>query len=233
MKKTVKEEKVKKEKVAKVIVDREKIYTLEEGIKLVKETSTVKFDASVEVHIRLGIDPKKGDQAIRSTVKLPHGTGKTKKIAAFVSPKKEKEAKEAGAYLVGGVELIKEIKKSGKCDFEIAVCEPELMRDLSQIAKLLGPKGLMPNPKIGTVTKEIKKTIEELNKGLVDFRNDDSANLHLMVGKVSFEDKQLKENIEAFLEALKRIKPESLKGSLIQSISICSAMGPGIRVSYK
>ncbi len=221
----------KRVKANKEKVDKNKLYSLSDAIKLVKETANIKFDSSVEVHIRLGIDSKKGDQAIRSTVSLPHGIGKSKKIAAFVSPKKEKEAREAGAHLVGGLSLIEEIKKSGKCDFEIAVCEPDLMKDLAQIAKILGPKGLMPNPKTGTVTKEIKKTIEDLGKGLVDFRNDDSANLHLMVGKVSFNEEQLKENIEAFLEGLKKLKPESVKGSFIKSISICSTMGPGIRVS--
>jgi len=221
----------KRVKANKEKVDKNKLYSLSDAIKLVKETANIKFDSSVEVHIRLGIDSKKGDQAIRSTVSLPHGIGKSKKIAAFVSPKKEKEAREAGAHLVGGLSLIEEIKKSGKCDFEIAVCEPDLMKDLAQIAKILGPKGLMPNPKTGTVTKEIKKTIEDLGKGLVDFRNDDSANLHLMVGKVSFNEEQLKENIEAFLEGLKKLKPGSVKGSFIKSISICSTMGPGIRVS--
>jgi len=207
-----------------------KVYSIEEAVKLLKETSTVKFDASVEIHVKLGIDPKKGDQIIRSTLTLPHGTGKTKKIAAFVSPEKEKEAKVAGADLVGGIELINQIKKDGKCDFEVAVAEPSIMKDLAVIAKTLGTKGLMPNPKTGTVTPDIKKAVEDLKKGKIAFKNDDSANVHLMIGKVSFDDNKLKENIEAFINTIKRIKPETAKGTYIRSITLCSAMGPGIKI---
>ena len=218
-------------KEAKAKVEKDKVYSLDEAIKLIKETSTVKFDASVEIHVRLGIDSKKGEQVVRASVTLPHGTGKTKKIAAFVTPDKEKEAKAAGAEVIGGKELIDKIKKDSKCNFEIAVAVPEIMKDLAVIAKTLGQKGLMPNPKTGTVTKDIKKAIEEIKKGRLDFKNDDSGNLHLMVGKVSFTEQQLKENIQKFLDTVKKSKPESLKGTFIKSISIASSMGPGIKVS--
>lgn len=215
---------------AKAKVDANKNYSLTEAIKLIKETSTVKFDASVEVHVKLGIDPQKGEQVVRGTVALPQGTGKTKRIAAFVTPDKEKEAKEAGAQVVGGVELINQIKKDSKCDFDLAIAVPEIMRELSQVAKILGQKGIMPNPKTGTVTSEVKKTIAELLKGKVFFKNDDSGNVHVMVGKVSFLEGQLKENVEVFLEALKRARPEGIKGPYILSVTLSSSMGPGIKI---
>jgi len=212
-------------------VDSNKVYTLEEAIKLVKETSTVKFDASVEVHARLGIDPKKGDQQIRSTVALPHGTGKTKVIAAFVGPNDEKAAKDAGADFVLGEQEIKKIKDTGKVEFEIAVATPEMMPKIAVAAKVLGPKGLMPNPKTETVGKDVAKMIGELKKGKAAFKNDDTANVHQAVGKVSFTEEQLKENIEAFLSVLRQIKPQSMKGIYIKALYITSAMGPSVRVT--
>ncbi|MBU1131610.1 50S ribosomal protein L1 [Patescibacteria group bacterium] len=215
---------------AKAKVNADQSYPLDEAIKLLKETSKVKFDASVEVHVKLGINPKKGDQIIRSAVTMPHGTGKTKKIAAFVTPAKEKEAKAAGADVVGGKELIEQIKKDGKIDFEVAVAEPAMMKDLAVIAKTLGQKGLMPNPKTGTVTPDVKKAVEELKKGKANFKNDDTANIHLMIGKVSFPEEQLKENFQTFMEALKKAKPDSVKGAYIKSITLASSMGPGIKV---
>lgn len=215
---------------AKEKINAEQTYSLEEAVKLVKETSQTKFDASVEVHVKLGIDPKKGDQVVRASVILPHGTGKSKKIVAFVTLAKEKEAKEAGAEIVGGKELIENIKKDGKCDFDVAVAAPDIMKDLAVIAKILGQKGLMPNPKVGTVTPDIKKIIGEIKKGKTDFKNDDTANLHVMVGKVSFSADQLKENITAFMDVVKRTKPENFKGTFIRSVVIASSMGPGIKV---
>ncbi|HLC63933.1 MAG TPA: 50S ribosomal protein L1 [Patescibacteria group bacterium] len=222
--------KSKRYKAVKAKVEANKTYNLAEAVKLVKETSEVKFDASVEVHVKLGIDPKKGDQVVRASVVMPHGTGRTKKIAAFVRPDKEKEAKEAGADVVGGKDLIEKIKKDGKCDFEIAVAVPEIMKDLSVIAKTLGQKGLMPNPKVGTVTSDVTKVIAEIKKGKADFKNDDTGNVHVMVGKVSFTEGQLKDNLAAFMEALKKVKPESLKGTYIKSVFLSSSMGPGIKV---
>ncbi|OGH84731.1 MAG: 50S ribosomal protein L1 [Candidatus Magasanikbacteria bacterium RIFOXYA2_FULL_44_8] len=212
-------------------LEKNKVYTLDEAIKLVKETAGVKFDASVEIHAKLGIDPKKGEQQIRATVVLPHGTGKSKKIAAFVTSEKEKDAKEAGADLVYGEEDIKKIKDTGKIDFEIAVTTPDMMPKLAAIAKILGPKGLMPNPKTETVGPNIKKIIEELKKGKITFKNDDTSNVHQMVGKVSFSEAQLKDNLVAFLDALKKAKPNSAKGTYIQNLVLCSTMGPAIKIN--
>ena len=212
-------------------VDRQRHYSVTEAIKLLKETSTVKFDAAAEAHLRLGIDPKKGEQIVRGTVILPHGSGKVQKIVAFVTPAKEKEAKEAGADIVGGKELIDQIKKDEKINFEVAVAEPAMMKDLSVIARILGQKGLMPNPKVGTVTPEIKKIITELKKGKINFKNDENGNVHIMFGRLSFTEKQLQENFLTFIEALKKAKPETVKGTYFNSVVIASSMGPGIKVN--
>jgi large subunit ribosomal protein L1 len=179
----------------------------------------------------LGIDPKKGEQQIRATVVLPHGTGKTKKVAAFVSPEKEKEAKDAGADFVYGEEQIKKIKDTNKIEFEVAVTTPDMMPKLALIAKVLGPKGLMPNPKTETVGPNIKKMVEELKKGKITFKNDDTANVHQIIGKISFAEAQLKENLIAFLDALKKAKPSTSKGAYIKSLTLCTSMGPAIRIN--
>ncbi len=205
-----------------------KTYSFEEGIKKVKENSHAKFDESVEVHIRTGIDPKKGEQQIRSTCILLHGTGKTKKIAVFTE--NEKEAKEAGADIVGGKELIKKIKTKAVIDFDVAVATPEIMRELSQIAKILGPKGLMPSPKNETVTKDVVKTVKELKAGKITIKNDETSNIHQIIGKVSWDENKLKENFEAFLTAVNKAKPAGVKGIFIKSISICSTMGKGFKI---
>jgi large subunit ribosomal protein L1 len=212
-------------------VDKNKVYSWDEAIKLVKETSGVKFDASVEVHAHLGIDPKKGEQQVRASASLPHGTGKTKKVAAFVSPEKEKEAKDAGADFVYGEEDIKRIKDTGKIEFDVAVTTPDMMAKLAAVAKVLGPKGLMPNPKTETVSPNVKKMIEELKKGKITFKNDDTSNIHQSIGKVSFSEAQLKENLAAFLDVLKRAKPTTSKGTYLQNLIICSTMGPAIRIA--
>ncbi|PIT86949.1 MAG: 50S ribosomal protein L1 [Candidatus Magasanikbacteria bacterium CG10_big_fil_rev_8_21_14_0_10_43_6] len=212
-------------------VDKTKTYTLAEAIALVKETSTVKFDATVEVHLRLGIDPKKGDQQIRSTVTLPHGTGKTKRIAAFVGANDEKAAKDAGADFIYGEEEIKTIKDTGKVEFDVAIATPEMMPKLALVAKVLGPKGLMPNPKTETVGTDVAKMVGALKKGRASFKNDDTANVHQAVGKVSFSDAQLQENVEAFLETVKKIKPQKSKGTYIKSLFLTSSMGPSVKVA--
>lgn len=214
----------------KAKVEKTKLYSIEEAVALVKETSTVKFDASVEFHARLGIDPRKGDQQIRSTVVLPHGTGKTKKIAAFVDANNEQAAKDAGADFVYGEEDIKTIKTTGKIEFDVAVAIPTMMPKLAVAAQVLGPKGLMPNPKSGTVGPDVAKMINELKGGKVAFKNDDTANVHLLVGKVSFDDTKLVENIKAFVEVLRKAKPPTAKGVYIKSAFLTSAMGPSVKL---
>lgn len=222
----------KRYKASQSLIDSSKNYPIgEEAIELVKKTANTKFDASVEVHIRLGIDPKKADQLVRGSVTLPHGTGKKKRIAVFAEGKDQEAAKKAGAEIVGSEELIKEIKTSGKCDFEIALATPEMMKKLGQIAKILGPKGLMPNPKNETIAKDVAQSVKELSGGKVTFRNDDSGNIHQMLGKASFETKKLLENFNVFFEAVKRAKPAAAKGVYIQNISLSSTMGPGIQVN--
>jgi len=211
-------------------IDPAKAYPINEAIKLVKDTSTVKFDGSVEIHIRLGINREKSDQQVRGTITLPHGTGKTKKIAAIVSAEKVKEAKDAGADISGSQELIDEIKKTSKIDAEIVLATPDMMPKLAVVAKILGPKGLMPSPKNETITTNLKKTIDELKKGKINFKGDDTGNVHQIIGKVSFSEKQLLENYLAFLGAIKKAKPASAKGSYIQNISLNTSMGPGVKV---
>lgn len=220
----------KRMKENKAKVEKTKAYSIDEALKLVKETSTVKFDASVEVHANLGIDTKKSDQQIRATVVLPHGTGKTKSIAAFVAPGKEKEAKDAGADFVYSEDDIKKIKDTGKIEFDIAVTTPDMMPKLAVVAKVLGPKGLMPNPKTETVGPSIKQMVESLKKGKVTFKNDDTANVHMAIGKISFSTEQLKENFTAFYDALKKCKPNSSKGTYIKNLVLTSSMGPSIKV---
>jgi large subunit ribosomal protein L1 len=208
--------------------DNKKSYSIEEAVKVMKENKVVKFDESVEVHIKTNVDPKKGDQQLRSTVALPHGTGKTMRIAVITSTM-EKDAKEAGADIVGGEELIDKMSK--EINFDILVATPEMMPKLAKMAKVLGPKGLMPNPKTETVTTKIKETVEALKKGKAAFKNDDTANVHQLVGKLSFDDAKLVENIKAFIEAVEKAKPAAFKGKLISGITVCSTMGFGIKIA--
>lgn len=226
-------ESIKKDEEKKEIFDKSKIYPAQEAIGLVKKLSKTKFDASVEVHFRLGIDSKKGEQQIRSTVGLPHGTGKTVKVAAFVSADKVEAVKKAGADYVGGDDLIAEIKKTEKTDFQVAVAEPAMMKNLSQIAKILGTRGLMPSPKNETVTANPVKAVMELKKGKVSFKNDDTGNVHVAIGKVSFDEKKLLENYNILLEAVKKAKPSGSKGVYLKNISINPTMGLGIKVEIR
>jgi large subunit ribosomal protein L1 len=214
----------------KKLIDPKKSYPLAEAVELIKKTASTKFDSTIELHFRLGIDPQKGDQQVRGTVTLPHGSGKTKKIAAFVTGEKTKEAAEAGADLVGAEDLIETIVKTGKIEFDIAVATPEMMPKLAKAAKVLGPKGLMPNPKTDTVGVNVKKMIEELKKGKVSFKNDDTANIHVAIGKASFAADKLAENIQAVIDALSRSKPASAKGVYFQNIALTSSMGPAVKI---
>ncbi|MFC1612899.1 50S ribosomal protein L1 [Patescibacteria group bacterium] len=229
-KKNVKvEETVKIEKDEKI--DKNKAVSIDEAVKIIKEAKKAKFDESVEIHIKLGIDPKKGDQMVRSTAVLPHGIGKTKKIAVITADDNQKEAQNAGADIVGGKEMIEKIKTSGKVNFDVLVATADVMKDLAKIAKILGPRGLMPSPKNETITNNISKTVEELKKGKISFKNDDTSNIHQIIGKISFTENQLVENFKAFIDEIKKAKPSSSKGTYMKNIVICSTMGKGVRVN--
>lgn len=211
--------------------EEKKVYSIEEAVKLVKEEKKAKFDESIEVHLKLGIDTKKGDQQIRGNCVLPHGTGKVKKIAVITSESNLKEAENAGVDIAGGEEMIEKIKTSGKLDFDILVATPDVMKNLAKIAKILGPRGLMPSPKAETVTTNLTKTISELKKGKINFKNDDTGNTHQIIGKKSFDENKLVENFKAFIEEVKKVKPASSKGVYIRSAVICSTMGKGFKVA--
>ena len=211
-------------------VDKDKIYTLEEAINFIKDNSSTKFDESIELHFNLGIDPRKGDQQVRSTMILPHGTGKTKKVVVFAEGEQAQEAKKAGADEVGSDELIEEIKKAGKCDFDEAIATPDMMKKLGKIAKILGIKGIMPNPKKDTVTTNVAQALKDVKGGKIAFKNDDTSNIHQVIGKVSFTKEQLTENTNAFVTALQKAKPEGQKGTYIKSFTMTSTMGPGLKV---
>lgn len=210
-------------------VDREKNYSLDEAIKLVKETSITKFDGSVEIHMNLGIDPKQAEQQVRATVALPHGTGKTVKVIAFVGDDKISDAKKAGAIEAGNSTLIEKIEK-GWMDFDKAVATPDMMKEIAKIARVLGQAGKMPNPKAGTVGPDVERMVAEIMKGQVEYRNDKFGNLHNVVGKVSFSEANLKENVETYLKAVQSKKPDKMKGVYVKSITLTSTMGPGVRL---
>jgi large subunit ribosomal protein L1 len=217
-------------KALKEKIDPKKLYTLPEAIALAKETSGVKFNASIEAHFNLGIDIKKSDQQIRSTLLFPHSIGSTKKVIAFVSPDKEKEAKEAGADIIGNEEYINDLAKSGKIDFDIAVATPDMMPKIAKLAKTLGPIGLMPNPKTETVGPNVAKMVEEIKKGKISFKNDITGNVHQVFGKMDLDDAKLQENLTMLIEAVKKVKPSGVKGEYIKSLTVTTTMGPGIRV---
>ncbi len=211
--------------------DPKKTYSIEEAIALAKGQAREKFDASVEVHIRLGIDPAKGDQQVRSVVTLPHGTGKERRVAVFaVDEADQKAARDAGADIVGGEELIQEVKQKGGLDADEVVAVPQIMPKLAQVAKILGPRGLMPSPKNETVTQDVAKAVAAMKGGKVAFKNDDTGNVHQVIGKISWEEGKLKENFEVFIDAVRRARPSGAKGAFIRNISIATSMGPGIRV---
>ncbi len=205
------------------------IYSVAEGMALLPELSTTKFDATTEVHIRINADTTQADQLVRTTVPLPHGTGQTLKIAAFVPDDMIDEAKKAGAHKAGNEDLVKEIA-DGTIDFDIAVAVPKMMKDLGKVAKILGQKGLMPSPKSGTVTDKIAKIIEELKKGRIEIKMDKQGIIHTVFGKVSFGSKKLQENLESLLQAVKEAKPSGIKGEYIMTVVVSPTMGPSIRI---
>ncbi len=216
------------QKVAE-LVDSKQAYSLADAVALLKKTSTTKFDASCEVHFKLGVDTKQADQMVRSTVALPNGTGKDVRVIAFVNENQVKEALDAGALKAGLDDLIEEIT-GGFLGFDVAVASPDVMKNLGKVAKILGTKGLMPNPKAGTVTPEVAKTIKELKKGKVEFRTDKQGLIHNIFGKVSFSEAQLLENLKTLIKAINDAKPAASKGTYIKSLAVATTMGPGIRL---
>ncbi|MFA6093105.1 MAG: 50S ribosomal protein L1 [Elusimicrobiota bacterium] len=210
-------------------VEEGRFYKLSEAASLVKKCATAKFPETVEMHVRLGIDPKQSDQIIRASVILPHGTGKTRRVGVVTKGEKMKEAQQAGADVVGSTELVDEIAK-GRMDFDVLVATPDVMKDLSKLGKVLGPRGLMPNPKSGTVTFDVAQAVRELKGGRVEFKNDDYGIVHLAIGKVSFEPAQIEANARVVLDLITKMKPAAAKGVYVKSITLSSTMGPGIAV---
>ncbi|MBM3243767.1 MAG: 50S ribosomal protein L1 [Candidatus Omnitrophica bacterium] len=219
----------KRYKEASKQVEKEKTYTLKEAILVLKKMSPLKFDSSVDLHFHLIVDTKKSDQMVRGTVILPHGTGKKVRVAVFCKGEHERDARAANADYVGGIELIDKVA-AGFLDFDCAIATPEMMKDLSKLGKVLGPRGLMPSPKTGTVTNDILKAIDDVKKGKVEFRVDKQAGVHLSIGKLSFTEDKLYDNAFKVIEALNEAKPASVKGKFIRSLSITSSMSPGLRL---
>ncbi len=220
----------KKYQAAAAKVDASKIYTLEEACALVKETSTVKFDATVDFSIRLNIDPKYADQQLRGTVVLPHGNGKTKKILAITH--KQDEAKAAGADYVGDKDMLEKIQKENWFDFDVIVATPDMMGELGKMGRILGPKGLMPNPKTGTVTMNIGQAIKEIKAGKVEYRTDKDGNIHVSIGRVSFDADKLADNLKVITDTLMKVKPASVKGQYVKNAVVHTTMGPSIKVTF-
>lgn len=211
-------------------IEKGKLYSLEEAVKLVKETSVSTFDGTVEIAVRLNLDTKKNDQQLRGAIVLPHGTGKTKKVLVLAKGDAAKAATDAGADYVGDVDMITKIEKENWFDFDVIIATPEMMPMLGKLGRVLGPKGLMPNPKTGTVTMDTKKAVEDVKKGRVEYRTDSYANVHALVGKVSFDDEKLVDNVKAFMDVIVKSKPQAAKGVYLKGVSLASTMGPGIKV---
>ena len=216
-------------KAAKETIEKGKLYTLKEAVALSKQNAKAKFDETIELHVRLGIDTKKSDQQVRTMVVLPHGTGKTKRVAVLAKGEHAQNAQKAGADLVGGEDLVEDIVK-GKMDFDVLVATPDTMKDLAKAAKILGPRGLMPNPKAGTVTFDIATAVKELKAGRIEFKADTYGIVHVPLGKASFDEGKLFENAKAVLETINKVKPTTSKGVYVRSVSVASTMGPGLHV---
>ena len=211
-------------------IEKNKVYTKEEAIKLVKETSTSSFDGSVEVAMRLNLDTKKAEQQLRGAIVLPKGTGKTKKVLVIAKGDKANQAREAGADYVGDVDMLEKIEKENWFDFDTMIATPDMMPLLGKLGKVLGPKGLMPNPKTGTVTMDVTKAVEEVKAGRVEYRTDSYGNIHGIIGKVSFSDEDLLANLNAFVTHIIKLRPATVKGDYVKNFSVASTMGPGIKV---
>ncbi len=215
---------------ASKLVDKNKLYSASEAIQLIKQTSTTKFDSTVDFAMKLNVDPKKADQQLRGSFVLPHGTGKSKRILVIAKGSLAEEAKKAGAEFVGDTDMIEKIQKENWFDFDVIVATPDMMPELGKIGKILGPKGLMPNPKTNTVTPNPAKAVEDINKGMVEFRTDSFGNIHGILGKSSFDETALKENLEYVVTSISKMKPSTVKGKFITSITVSTTMGPGIKV---
>jgi large subunit ribosomal protein L1 len=211
-------------------IDRERHYALDEAVKIVTDNQVAKFDETVELAVRLGVDPRQADQNVRGTVVLPHGTGKTERVLVIAKGEKEREAKEAGADFVGSDEIIRRIQEENWLDFDRVIATPDMMGQVGKIGKILGPRGLMPNPKVGTVTFDVAKAVGEVKAGKVDYRVDKAGVVHARIGKISFGEQKLLDNANALLSAIMRAKPASAKGNYVKSVAMSSTMGPGIRV---
>lgn len=214
---------------AAALIEKGKAYPIEEAVALVKKTSNVKFDASVDVVFKLGLDTRHADQQLRGAIVLPHGTGKTKKVLVVTQGAKAEEAKAAGADVVGGKEILEEIQK-GWLDFEVMIATPDMMAELGKLGRILGPKGLMPNPKTGTVTMDVAKAVQETKAGKVTYRTDKDGNVHLPIGRVSFEEEKLVENFKTINDLLIKVKPSSAKGTYMKNVVISTTMGPSVKV---
>lgn len=212
------------------LIEEGKSYAIDEAVGLVKKTATAKFDETVEVHVRLGVDPKYADQQVRGAVVLPNGTGKTKRVLVFAKGEKVKEAEDAGADFVGSDEIVTKIQ-GGWLDFDVAVATPDMMGTVGRLGKILGPRGLMPNPKLGTVTMDLNKAIAEIKAGKVEYRTDKAGNIHCPIGKVSFDEEKLKQNYQTLIDTLIRVKPAAAKGQYMRSITLSTTMGPGVPVA--
>ncbi len=223
----------KRTQTLKQTIDAKKDYPVTEAVVLSKAAATAKFDETVEVHFNIGIDPKKGDQQVRGTIVLPHGTGKTKRVIAFVDSANETIAKEAGADIVATEEYIEKLVQSGKIDFDVAIATPSMMPKLAKAARVLGPRGLMPNPKTDTVGTNVAKMIEDQKGGKVSFKNDNTSNIHVAVGKASFTAEKLEENINAMIDAVRKAKPSSSKGIYLKSVYLTTTMGPAVKLDVK
>ena len=211
-------------------IDKDKLYSLEDAIKLVKTTSTTSFDSTIEVAIKLNIDPKKSDQQLKGSLSLPNGTGKTKSVLVIAKGSFAEEAKAAGADFVGDNDMINKIKNENWFGFDVVVATPDMMPEVGKIGNILGPRNLMPNPKTGTVTTKVGDTVKDIKKGMVTYKNDKFGNVHTIIGKVSFDDTKLSENLEYVITTIAKAKPSTVKGTFIQNISISTTMGPGIKV---